>query len=64
MFPKKPSSVSLSPVYELQHLRRALYRLNAVGDTNSHTIADLKRLVSLRINRLEAIVDEPERLEA
>jgi len=64
MFSTKPSSLSLSPLYELQHLRRALYRLNAVAETNSPTIADLKRIVSMRINHLESLVDEAECIEA
>ena len=64
MFSKKSSRLSLSPLYELQHLRLALYRLNAVAETNSPTIADLKRIVSMRINHLESLVDEAECIEA
>jgi len=64
MFPTKPSGQPLPTLYELQHLRRALHRLDAVGDTSSPTIADLKRIVNLRINKLEACVDQATRVEA
>jgi hypothetical protein len=64
MYPIKPSDRSMSPLYELQHLRGALYRLNAIGETNSRTIADLKRIVALRIKRLESVVEEFELIEA
>ncbi len=54
----------MSPAYELQHLRRALYRLGAVNESNSTTIADLQRLLALRINKLESVIHENERAEA
>ncbi len=54
----------MSPAYELQHLRRALYRLGAVSASNSPTIADLRRLLALRIDKLESMVHENERADA
>lgn len=64
MFPIKPSGRPMSPAYELQHLRRALYRLGAVSASNSPTIADLRRLLALRIDKLESMVHENERADA
>jgi len=64
MFPIKSSGRPLSPTYELQHLRLALYRLGAASATNSPSIIDLQRLLALRINRLETVVHENERAEA
>ncbi len=64
MFPIKPSGHPMSPAYELQHLRRALYWLGAVNESNSTTIADLQRLLALRINKLESVIHENERAEA
>jgi predicted cation transporter len=64
MFPIKPSGRPLALAYELQHPRLALYRLGTVSATNSPTIADLHRLLALRINKLESTVHENERAEA
>jgi hypothetical protein len=50
MFPTKPSGKPLSTVCGLRLLRRVLFRLGAVSAIDSPTIADLKRLLTLRID--------------
>jgi hypothetical protein len=48
------------PIYEIVHLRRALDRLEGIGETKSHTIDSLKRVVLLQIAELEAVQSSDE----
>lgn len=63
MKPPLPASVSV-PVHEILHLRRALERLEGIGETNSPTIENLKRTVRLHIAELEAILETGQRASA
>jgi hypothetical protein len=60
-FPRASYSTSVN---ELQHLRRALERLEGLGATNSQTIDSLKRVVTLRISELESAIDQSLRAQA
>lgn len=44
-------------IHEIRHLRRAFERLEGIGETQSPTIDNLKRIVLLRIVELEASLD-------
>lgn len=51
-------------VHEVQHLRRALARLERIGATNSPTIDSLKRILLLRIAELDCLLDRRSRAQA
>ena len=61
---KPHAGVAMPAVHEVQHLRRAYERLEAIGPTNSPTIDNLKRILALRIAELECVLDCRSRAEA
>jgi hypothetical protein len=61
---KSPAKEHLPTLYELRHLRGTLSRLEAIGETRSPTIADLRRIVATRIFELEAALGSIELLDA
>lgn len=61
---KAPSSSRLPALYELRHLRRALYRLEQTHAPTSPTIENLKRNVVNRICELEAQLGSTELVDA
>jgi hypothetical protein len=50
------------PLDELQQLRNTLERLEGIGGTNSTTIDSLKRIVMLRIAKLEVGLETGQRV--
>ncbi len=61
---QSPAKEYLPILHELRHLRRTLSRLEAIGETRSSTIADLRRIVVLRICELDAELGSTELRDA
>jgi hypothetical protein len=61
---KPQAEVPVPTVHEVQHLRRALARLERIGATNSPTIDSLKRILWLRIAELDCLLDRRSRAQA